>query len=186
MTQTLESTINGVNVQNVHKLVEDIQRDPQNAQTFWKASTRWVNGTQSETSISSCRIGTKTARKDFKIRVDEPLELAGANAAPNPQEYLLAALNACMTVGYVAQASLEGIKLESLEIESSGEIDLRGFLGLDTNVKPGYDSVQYTVRIKGDGTPAQFAKIHETVMKTSPNRFNFANPIKLTSELVVE
>ena len=70
-------------------------------------------------------------QKDFTIRVDEPLELCGTNQFPNPQEYLLAALNACMIVGYVAACALEGITLQELRIETSGDIDLRGFLGLD-------------------------------------------------------
>jgi hypothetical protein len=80
---------------------------------------------------------------------DEPVELLGTDTAPNPQEMLMAALNACVMVGYVAGAALRGITLETLELETSGELDLRGFLGIDANVKPGYDSVQYTVRIKG-------------------------------------
>ena len=56
----------------------------------------------------------------------------------------------------------------------------------DPSIRPGYDEIHYTVRIKGDGTPEQFREIHETVMRTSPNRFNLANPIRLTAELVVE
>ncbi len=91
-----------------------------------------------------------------------------------------------MLVGYVAGASVHGITLEKLEIESEGELDLRAFLGIDGTVKPGYDQIHYTVRIKGDGTPEQFRDIHETVIKTSPNRWNIANPIKLSSDLVVE
>ena len=70
----------------------------------------------------------------FAFDIDEPEELGGGNAFANPQEHLLAALNACMTVGYVAQCSVRGIKLESLSIETEGDIDLRGFLGIDPAV----------------------------------------------------
>ena len=98
----------------------------------------------------------------------------------------MAAMNSCMTVGYAAVATVMGVKLESLEIQTRGDIDLRGFLGIDETVKPGYDSIQYTVRIKGDGTPEQFAKMHEVVCRTSPNRFNIANPIRLDAQLIVE
>jgi hypothetical protein len=52
-------------------------------------------------------------------------------------------------------------------------------------VKPGYDELHYTVRIKGNGTAEQFKEIHDAVIKTSPNRWNIANPIKLTSDLIV-
>ena len=97
----------------------------------------------------------------------------------------MAALNACVMVGYVAGAAVRGIRLDSVEIETTGELDLRGFLGLDDSVKPGYESIQYTVRIKGDGTPEQFQEIHETVMKTSPNYFNVSRPVAIDARLEV-
>ena len=97
----------------------------------------------------------------------------------------MAALNACMIVGYVARAALAGITLESLEIETQGFVDLRGFLGIDPEIKPGYDTLRYTVRIKGVGTSEQFEEIHQTVMATSPNRFNVAEAIKLDATLEI-
>jgi len=97
----------------------------------------------------------------------------------------MAAFNACITVGYVAGASLKGINLESLEIRTKGQLDLRGFLGLSDAVPPGYENVDYEVRIKGDGTPEDFEEIHQTVMKTSPNYFNMSRPIKMNGSLRV-
>ena len=78
--------------------------------------------------------------------------MLGQNSAPNPQELLMAAFNACIMVGYVATASAMGINLDSVDIETEGELNLRGFLGIDNKVKPGYDSIQYVVKIKGNGT----------------------------------
>jgi hypothetical protein len=72
-----------------------------------------------------------------------------------------APLNACIMVGYVAGAAVNGITLSKVEIETSGQLDLRGFLGGDQNVKPGYESIQYTVKIRGNGTAEQFRQIHE-------------------------
>jgi len=91
-----------------------------------------------------------------------------------------------MTVGYVAQCAIRGIALKQLEIETEGEIDLRGFLGLDPNVPPGYKSLSYTVRLRGDGTQKQFTEIHEAVMATSPNFYNIANVVALKPTLMVE
>jgi uncharacterized OsmC-like protein len=125
-------------------------------------------------------------KRHFEIDVDEPLELLGQNSAPNPQEMLMTALNACIMVGYVAGAAMKGIRLEKVEIETSGELDLRGFLGIDASVPPGYEMIRYTVTMKGDGSEADFREIHETVMKTSPNYFNIARPIRIDSRLVVE
>ena len=113
-------------------------------------------------------------------------ELLGANEFANPQEYLMAAVNACIMATYVAACSVNGIELESLELETSGELDLRGFLALDTSVKPGYDRIDYTVRIKGNGTEQQFNAIHEHVRKTSPNFYNMANAVEMNPTLVIE
>jgi len=102
------------------------------------------------------------------LRVGER-ELGGTNRFANPQEHLLAALNACMTVGYVAQCAVRGITLESLEIETDGELDLRGFLGIDPAVPAGYENLSYVVRIKGSGTKEDFAEIHDAVMAIARN-----------------
>ena len=99
---------------------------------------------------------------------------------------LMTALNACIMVGYVAGAAVKGISLDKVEIETDGELDLRGFLGIDPGVRPGYESIRYTVRIKGNGTQEQFREIHETVIKTSPNYFNVSRPIRIDAVLQVE
>ena len=95
----------------------------------------------------------------------------------------MTALNACVMIGYVVGAATRGIKLSSLEIETLGELDLRGFLGLDATVKPGYDKLRYIVRIKGDGTPAQFREIHDVVVCTSPNYLNLSQPVPIEARL---
>ena len=91
-----------------------------------------------------------------------------------------------MTVGYVAQCAVRGITLESLSIETNGDIDLRGFLGIDPAVPPGYERLRYTVRIKGSGTKEQFAEIHNAVMATSPNFYNLSQAVTLKPALIVE
>lgn len=177
--------VNGVNVPAVKNLFSAVQQDSRQGMTHWAVTTRWVTGAVTETEVEGCEIGGKTIRRSFRFRTDEPHELGGDNTFANPQEYLMGALNACMMVGYVALCSLHGIELESVEIETEGEIDLRGFFGLSTTVKAGYDEVRYRVRIKGNGTEAQFREIHEKVKATSPNRFNLSQPIRLKDELLI-
>src|SRR4051812_1417151 len=155
MTTTLQSpqtrkTLNGIDPDALRRLAGHAAADPRNAQVKFNAATHWRGGTKSETHIDGYELGGKRVAKDFTITVDEPRELVGGNTAPNPQEVLLTSLNSCMLVGYVAGATLHGVTLESLSIESEGQLDMRGFLGLDANVKPGYDEIRYTVRIKGD------------------------------------
>ena len=91
-----------------------------------------------------------------------------------------------MMVGYVALCALQGITLERLEIQTEGDIDLRGFFGLDSSIPAGFKSLSYTVRIKGNGSKEQFAKIHEMVMATSPNYYNITHSVRLKPTLVIE
>jgi len=184
-TNTVPGMINGINTDALRGAIDAISQDPAKGQTHWEVTSHWCGGTRSDAKVSSYSIGGQQVPRDFTIKIDEPLELCGANQFANPQEYLLAALNACMIVGYSALCSLEGIELQELRIETEGDIDLRGFLGLSPEVAPGYEQLRYTVYIKGSGTAEQFDKIHRTVMATSPNYFNVRNPVPLKSRLVV-
>jgi organic hydroperoxide reductase OsmC/OhrA len=180
------AVVNGINVKDVRAPIDAVQTDPSSGMTHWKVASTWLGRTRSHAQVESFRLGSTEVPRRFSFDFDEPAELGGGNAFANPQEYLLGALNACMIVGYSALCALHGISLEKLEIESEGEIDLRGFLGLDPNVAAGYRSLSYTVRIKGDGTPEQFATIHDLVMATSPNFYNLSRAVALNPKLVVE
>ncbi|HEX5034399.1 MAG TPA: OsmC family protein, partial [bacterium] len=122
--KTENPTVNGIDVGALGQAAEEIARDPAKGLTRWQVRTSWLGGTRSETRVEGYEIGGQRVKKDFRIQTDEPLELFGTNQAPNPQELLMAALNACMTVGYAALCALEGIELEELSIECHGDLDL--------------------------------------------------------------
>ena len=175
--------VNGLDLAALGEVVEAIEKDSSKAKVSFDVITRWKGQTRSETTVSGFTLAGERIERSHTIVADEPYELLGADSAPNPQELLMAAFNACITVGYVAGAALKGIKLESLEIATTGSLDLRGFLGLDDALPPGYETIDYTVSIKGDGSPADFEDIHRTVMATSPNYFNMSRPIKMNASL---
>ncbi|AHE57112.1 OsmC family protein [Sphingomonas sanxanigenens] len=187
MTDQMIATrpINGIDVPAIDAMVAQIQADPDKAIARFRVKTRWTGQTRSETVIEGYELGGEAVARRFKVAADEPTELLGGNSAPNPQELLMTALNACMTVGYVSQAAIHGIALDLMEIETQGQLDLRGVLGLDESVPPGYRQLDYTVRIGGDGTPEQFEAIHQAVMKTSPNFFNLNQPICMNGRLEI-
>jgi hypothetical protein len=62
---------------------------------------------------------------------------------------------------------------------------LRGFLGISPDVRPGYDKIDYRVRIKGNGSDTEFREIHDTVLQTSPNYFNIERPVELQADLEI-
>jgi uncharacterized OsmC-like protein len=185
-TQTQQEQINGIDVAALKQAIATIEVNPDAGQTRWTVKSRWEGGTRSDHFVDGVDIGGQKIDRQFQIRIDEPCELCGTNQYANPQEYLLAATNACMMVGYATVAAVMGVTLTKLELEITGDIDLRGFLDIDSRVARGYERLHYTVRLAGDGTREQFEKIHEVVRRTSPNYYNIANPIELTSELVVE
>lgn len=185
IASTTTHHLNGIDTSALRGAIAAVAADPAKGMTHWAVTSHWRGGARSDTKVTHFEIGGQRVAKDFEIRIDEPLELCGTNRYANPQEYLLAALNACMIVTYTAYCALEGIKLDELRIETDGDIDLRGLFSLDPAVKAGYDQLRYRVFISGDGTPEQFERIHRTVMSASPNYFNLANAIRMESELVL-
>jgi uncharacterized OsmC-like protein len=183
---TNSERVNGIDVAALRAVMREIEQDPAKGMVEFRVRSQWRGQTRSETQVDGYTIGGQRVARSFKVAVDEPFELLGENTAPNPQEMLMTALNACVMVGYVAGAAARGIELEKLEIETHGELDLRGFLGIDPAVRPGYESVHYTVRIKGNGSEEQFREIHETVLATSPNYFNVSRPIRIEARLEVD
>jgi uncharacterized OsmC-like protein len=185
MLDTVKNRANGLDLAALGAVVDAIENDPSQALVGFDVTTRWTGQTRSETTVEGYTMAGERITRTHKIVADEPCELLGGDSAPNPQELLMAAFNACITVGYVAGASLKGIALDSLEIKTRGELDLRGFLGLSDEVAPGYGSIAYEVKIKGDGTPDQFEEIHQNALKTSPNYFNISRPIRVDATLKV-
>lgn len=182
-TQQIPKIVNGLDLESLGRLVEEIKNDKTKGFVRFKVATAWKGQTRSEARVKSYFMDGVEIPREFSITADEPPELLGQNSAPNPQELLMAAFNACIMVGYVATAAVIGVTLQNVEIETEGELNLRGFLGIDESVKPGYDSIQYTVRLTGNGTREQYEAIHQQVVKTSPNYFNIAQPIRVNATL---
>ena len=175
--------VNGVDPGELDALAASVGEDHARGRAGFRVKTEWKGQLRSESTVDSYRLGGETIPRSFAIASDEPNELLGTNAAPNPQELLMAAVNACMMAGYVAQASLRGIALDSCRIETEGELDLRGLLGLDESVPAGFRRINYTVFIEGDATREEFEKIHDAVTATSPNYFKLAQPIQMCGRL---
>lgn len=177
--------VNGIDVVALQQFAEVVGSDASKRHASFNVKTQWQGQTRSVTKVNRYNLAGETYSRDFEIVADEPNELLGQNSAPNPQELLMAALNACMSVGYAANASLMGIKIHSLEIETDGTLDLRGFLGLDESVNPGYDKVSFVVRLHTDATRERVEELHNNVLKTSVNFANFSKAIRMVPTLEV-
>ena len=183
LATTARSPVNGIDLDALDDMVDRVRDNPRSGSAGFCVKTEWKGQTRTESVVESFTCAGEPIARSFTIVADEPRELLGEDSAPNPQELLISALNACMTVGYVAQAALRDIALTCCRIETQGELDLRGFLGLDEEVPPGCRRFNYTVYLEGDGTREQFEEIHQAVMATSPNYFNIAQPVQMCGRL---
>lgn len=181
----MSTNLNGIDVVALEQFIQDVTTDPAKGAISFNVKTQWQQQTRTVAKVSRYSLGGTTYPRDFEIVADEPNELLGQNTAPNPQELLMAALNACMSVGYAANAALMGIKIHSLEIESYGSLDLRGFLGIDETVNPGYEKVSVVIRLCTDASRKSTEELHEAVVKTSVNYANFSKAIRVVTTLEV-
>ena len=103
------NVVNGINVDDLFALIDGVRRDAAKGKSNWRVTTTWQGQTRSRAQVDGFEIGGERVPRRFSIDIDEPCELGGTNRFANPQEHLLAALNACMTVGYVAQCAVRGL-----------------------------------------------------------------------------
>lgn len=181
-TQTI-SQLNGVNVDQLVGTVHAIQGNPALAQFQFRATNKWAGGGHSRTTIQGFYgAGTEdsTRAEPFVLEGDEPPVLLGGNAGPNAVEAILHALASCLSVGFVYNAAAQGIHIEDLEFDLEGAIDLHGFLGLSETVRPGYQNIHLTYRVKSDAPRDKLEALCEYVQKTSPVLDIIRNPIPVS------
>ena len=157
----VENKVNGIDVGRLFETIGAIKKMPGLADFKFRLSNRWVNGAVNRSTIENF-YGTKQEHQHepvFVLDSDEPRILLGGETAVNPVEYLLHALVACVTSALVYHAAANGIQLQEVESRVEGKIDLRGFLGLDDNVRKGYQNIQIKFRIKADVPDEQLEEI---------------------------
>lgn len=184
-TNIKSKPINGIDVEALHGFAGQVTSNPAAGMVTFDVMTTWEGGTRTRATTMPIQLGDTSLERAFVIEADEPVELLGSNKAPNPQELLLAALNACVTATYAANAAAMGIELKSLSIRTKGTLDLRGFLGIDPAINPGYDRVDYEVEIESPAEKSALERLHVRVQATSPNFHNFARAIELNTKLTI-
>jgi uncharacterized OsmC-like protein len=151
-TEQSSNRVNGINLNVLNETVSAIKGDPELGECHFRARNKWVDAAHNCTTVSGF-YGAKqenTHKQVFELHADEPPILAGNDDGANPVEHLLHALASCVTTSMVAHAAVRGIYIEELESELEGDIDLRGFLGLDADVPKGYTNIRVTYKVKTD------------------------------------
>jgi len=150
--QEAKVVLNGVDVGEVEALVGAIEAEPELAQTRFHLHNTWIDGGHNRSRIE----GFYAARQDiahqktFVLEADEPPILAGQDKGANPVEHLLNALAACLTTTLVYHAAVRGIEIRSIESTLEGDLDLSGFLGLSSDIRPGYQNIRVKFSVDTD------------------------------------
>jgi uncharacterized OsmC-like protein len=172
MTTTAHSerTVNGVNVEALARTIDAVKASPGIATFRFRLRNEWIGGGHNRSEITSfygAHAETPHARP-FTLDADEPPVLLGGDAGPNPVEYLLKGLAACVTTSLVYHAAARGITIEEVEVSVEGDLDLRGFLGLDPTVRNGYERITMHYRIKADVPDAELSQLVQLGPMFSP------------------
>jgi uncharacterized OsmC-like protein len=173
-----EQMVNGVNVSKLFETVGVIKEKPEIAKFNFKAKGKWINGGHNRTTINEFYGACQTFKRSqpFVFEKDEPPVLLGEDHGANPVEYVLAALDGCLTTSLIYHAAAQGIKIDEVETSFSGDLNLHGFLGLNENIRNGYEKIKVTFKIKADASKEKLHELVQLAQKRSPVFDIVSNP----------
>jgi uncharacterized OsmC-like protein len=179
------SIVNGVDLDRLSGTIEAVSADSALARFQFRARNHWIDGGYSRTTIQGFYGAGQedtTRTQPFTVDSDEPPVLLGENRAPNTVEYVLHALAACVSGTIVYHAAARGMALDGLECTIQGDLDLRGFLGLDSSVRPGYEQIRVAIKAAGDLDDDQLAEL-ASLTRFSPVRDIVSNPVPVAIDV---
>jgi len=153
-TETEKQVQNGVNVDALLGAREALSKAPEAAKFNWKASCKWMNGTHSQTSIQGFYgLGQQQSHKtEFTFDTDHPEIFASEDKGATPVEMVLAGLAGCLTAGVASIAQLRKIQLRSVKATLEGSMDIQGILGIDSDVRNGFNDIKVNFEIDADAS----------------------------------
>jgi uncharacterized OsmC-like protein len=181
------STIdNGVNVQALLDARDVLAGAPEAAQFTWRATSRWENGVHSTVTIQDFfGLGEEQSHNDEHVfDADHPEIFAATDDGITPIEYLLVGLASCLTAGIASVAQNRGIQLRSVEARLEGSMDIQGILGIDSDVRNGYDNIKVTFHIDADAPKKDIEALVAQSQKRSAVYDLVTNPTNVTVEVV--
>jgi uncharacterized OsmC-like protein len=178
--------INGVDVDRLFATIDAVGKDTSLADFRFRAENSWMRGGHNRSTIQGFYGAGQedpTRTKPFVLDNDEPAVLLGEDHGANPVEYVLHALAGCVTTSLVYHASARGIRIDEVSSTLEGQLDLRGFLGMDDTVRNGYEKIRVTLRVKGDATDEQLEELCRLAERRSPVFDIVSNPVPVEVKL---
>jgi uncharacterized OsmC-like protein len=162
MSTTAEAIRNGVDTGVLFGTLDALKADPSLARFQFRARNRWIDGAHNQTRIRDFYAANQedTSRAhEFVINAGEPAILLGTDTGPNPAEYLLHALAACVTTSLVYVAAARGVRLTEVESTLEGDMDVQGALGLSDEYRNGFEQIRVSFRVEGDAPEEKLREI---------------------------
>jgi uncharacterized OsmC-like protein len=183
---TAKSSVdNGVNVEALLGARKALSEAPAAAQFQWRASCQWVNGTHSKSTIQKFfgLGGEQSHKTEFTFNADHPEIFASEDKGATPVEYVLVGLASCLTAGIAAVAQHRGIQLRSVSATLEGAMDIQGILGIDSDVRNGFDGIKVKYKIDADATPDEIKALVAQSQKRSAVFDVITNPTNVSVEV---
>ena len=176
---------NGVNVQALLDAREALKDAPEATKFTWRASCKWQDGTFSKTNVKGFfGLGEEQSHKtETSFEADHPEIFASEDRGITPIEYVLVGLAGCLTAGVAAVAQNRGVQLRSVESTLEGKMDIRGILGMDSDVRNGYDDIKVKFKIDADAPKKEIEAIVAQSQKRSAVYDVITNPVNVTVEV---
>ena len=185
MSSTSSTVDNGVNVAALLDARTALTDAPEAAQFQWRATCKWINGTHSQSTVQSFfGLGENQNHKtEFSFDADHPEIFASEDKGATPVELVLVGLASCLTAGVAAVAQNREIQLNSVTATLEAGMDIQGILGIDSEVRNGFDGIKVTYDIKADATPDEVKAIVAQSQKRSAVYDLITNPTNVTVEV---
>jgi uncharacterized OsmC-like protein len=176
---------NGVNVEALLGARQALTDAPEAAQFKWRATCTWVNGTHSHSTVQSFfGLGAEQSHKtEFSYDADHPEVFASEDKGATPVEYVLVGLASCLTAGVAAVAQNRSIQLRSVKATLEGGMDLQGILGIDSDVRNGFDGIKVVFDIDADASREDIAALVAQSQKRSAVFDIVTNPTNVAVEV---
>jgi len=180
------SVNNGVNVQALLDAREALKGAPEATKFTWRATCKWQDGTYSQSKVQGFfGLGQEQQHKtETSFEADHPEIFASEDRGITPIEYVLVGLASCLTAGVAAVAQNRGVQLRSVESSLEGKMDIRGILGMDGDVRNGYDDIKVKFKIDADASKQDIEAIVAQSQKRSAVYDVITNPVNVTVEVV--
>jgi uncharacterized OsmC-like protein len=177
---------NGVNVDALLAAREALKNAPAAAEFTWRASCKWLNGTHTRSAVRGFRgLGEEQLhRSEFSFDTDHPEIFAAEDNGATPVELVLVGLASCLTAGVAAVAQNRGIQLRSVEARLEGKMNIAGILGIDGDVRNGYDNIRVTFHVDADASKKDIEALVAQSQKRSAVFDIITNPTDVTVEVV--